>query len=113
MGLGFLVKAELTAAQPKQPQRLLKEIRAAACEGIEEPLFKRLWSFRSSEDFLGIQLHPSEEHIEFSCDENNTLRCSAKTSNAGPGYHAFAVDFIDGLASRCDFKWNWRNDQFS
>ncbi|HYG74805.1 MAG TPA: hypothetical protein VEK08_07365 [Planctomycetota bacterium] len=109
MGLGFFVRAELTNAQRAKTQKLLSEIASTAGKLITDPIFKRLITIRHGNTGAAISLHPAEEDIEFYLDKGGSLICSAKTSNAGPGYHAFAIDYVDSIAAKCGFRWLWND----
>ncbi len=43
-----------------------------------------------------VGLHPAEEEVGFYVDQGY-LVCAAKTSSAGPGYHAFVIEMLDEL----------------
>ena len=62
--------------------------------------------FRShvTEGRLEVFLHPSEEPVRFFEDESY-LVVEARTSSAGPGYHAFLVEWLDELAQAGRFSW--------
>ena len=36
---------------------------------------------------------------------------SAKTSSAGPGYHAFFISCLDQIEKRLGLAWNWSEDE--
>ena len=58
---------------------------------------------------LSLQIYPVEEAVFFSVNERGQLVCSAKTSGAGPGYHAYLIEKLDELEKRCHLKWIWDN----
>jgi hypothetical protein len=50
--------------------------------------------------------HPAAEDVEFTY-EDDLLICSAKTSTAGPGYHAYLIEMLEDIGLRCDLPWEW------
>jgi hypothetical protein len=58
---------------------------------------------------LYSSLHPAAEDVEFSY-QHDLLICSAKTSTAGPGFHAYLVEMLEELGSRCDLPWDWADE---
>jgi hypothetical protein len=59
-----------------------------------------------SDSRLLVRLHPCAEpvYIDFN---GELLTLSAKTSNVGPGYHAFLVDCLDSLQKALGLVWIW------
>lgn len=59
------------------------------------------WLERPEPDMvtLGVQLHPGASGIEFTRDADSSFWISARTSAAGPGYHAFVCRLIKKFAS--------------
>ena len=56
-----------------------------------------------------MQLHPAEEPIIFSPANKDELAVAVVTSNAGPGYHAYAMEWLDWLAGALGTVWRARN----
>ena len=51
-----------------------------------------------------MSLHPAEERLSFSIKDSQLVG-SARTSGAGPGYHAFVVELLEALSARCRLRW--------
>ncbi len=75
-------------------------------EALPDPLLQRLAVFEVADARLAVQFHPAEFPVEFA-EAADHLTCSAATSHAGPGYHAFLVDLLETLRESCDAQWNW------
>lgn len=115
MGLGIYIgaKAEparLQATEGAEPE-LLQAIRSAIPLAIGDLLHTTLSEVSKVEDGLNVYLHPAEEPLEFRLDQGELLTASAKTSSAGPGYHAFLVHFLEDVASQSGLNWDWDNDE--
>ncbi len=77
---------------------------------LDDPLLERLVSISRHGNGLSVQLHPAEENVDFRVDDDGSLICSAKTSSAGPGYHAMLVDLLTRLQGPCGLSWQWDNE---
>jgi hypothetical protein len=91
MGLGFSMKlpaGRLAKKSRKQYEQYFGSLKPVI------PDWNPVSTFEDA-GFL-VKLVPFEEEI-YGTWENGDLRISAKTSSAGPGYHAYLVDLIDGL----------------
>lgn len=51
-----------------------------------------------------LSLHPAEEPVRFHSDYGEVLM-QARTSSAGPGYHAFVVGFLDHCEKALGLSW--------
>ena len=51
-------------------------------------------------------LHPAAESLYMEVD-GEYVSISAKTSNVGPGYHAFLVSILDSVQATLGLKWEW------
>ncbi|MBK7861064.1 MAG: hypothetical protein IPJ65_21140 [Archangiaceae bacterium] len=54
---------------------------------------------------LWLSLHPAEEDVELSVMGKKKVIAAARTSGAGPGYHAFVCDLLDELAEHHALRW--------
>jgi hypothetical protein len=114
MGLGFQTSATL---RRKKAFGLLaamvppKDV-AAAIQGCTRgtPL-EQLASLAELDEGHGyaLTLHPAAEALYLEID-GETVTASAKTSNVGPGYHAFLVAALDSVQTAFGFKWEWREE---
>lgn len=110
MGLGLSVVAEvprrgLLRGTPTREQ-LFQDLAEAVAEfARRQPSPLREWQ-RSwvSDDVLYVTLAPVEENVEFRLADGH-VACAAKTSTAGPGYHAHLVDVLDALRDRLGLAW--------
>jgi hypothetical protein len=58
-----------------------------------------------------VHVHPAEEPVRFRISDNGEPSVSARTSSAGPGYHAFIVEQLDACAALAGVRWTWMDDQ--
>jgi hypothetical protein len=56
-----------------------------------------------------VTLHPAAEALYLEAD-GETVTASAKTSNVGPGYHAFLVFVLDSVQASLGLKWEWAEE---
>lgn len=108
MGLGLRVKAELPRVLRERSDRgELFEAMAKAARSFakaQPPPLQEWFSAWPGKDSIAVSLFPIEENVEFS-REGERLACSAKTSTAGPGYHAYLNEFLDALAVALGLAW--------
>ena len=115
MGLGIYIGARISGRglfgrMPKRDE-VFGKIRTAIQDTVSDPLFRRLMAMTEKNGRLTVDLHPAEEGVEFFFNESGWLVCSAKTSSAGPGYHAFLVQLLDKVGTRCHLKWHWQDEE--
>src|SRR5919112_287598 len=102
MGIGIYTAAKIPARgllrrRPGRDQ-LFGEITTSVRGAITDPLLSRFVRFSAHEHTLVAVLHPAGEGLEFSWSPDGTLTAGAKTSTAGPGFHALCVDVLDAVA---------------
>ena len=110
MGLGIQVsgvppKPGLLSRRP-DPETLLRRIDDAIEETVTDPVQKLLMVRDITDGVLSLRLHPGEEDISFTV-EGGAVVASARTSSAGPGYHAMLVDFLDEIGQHTGIDWSW------
>jgi hypothetical protein len=76
---------------------------------VEQPLLARLLHCTTAGHEFRASLHPAAAPLVFTWAQRGPLEVEAKTSGAGPGYHAFAYALLARLAARCGWRWNWRD----
>jgi hypothetical protein len=115
MGLGLSLVADvprrgLLRRAPTQDQ-LFQDLAVAVGEFAgHQPSPLKDWHRSSSSDgVLYVNLLPCEENVEFRFADGR-LTCEAKTSTAGPGYHAYLVDVLDSLRDRLGLDWRSEAD---
>jgi hypothetical protein len=102
MGLGLYVFGDCT----KPRDALLEDIATAAREAFPDVVLGRLIEFNESgHRALWLNLHPAEEPLEVSVTGSGRVLASARTSGAGPGYHAFVCELLDLIAERFAIRW--------
>ncbi len=98
LGLGFQFaktgRFSSWKAMPGSAQLAQKFLRIASGRSTLGPLARHAWS---DENTATVLVLPIEEHIEFR-QEGKTVQVFARTSSAGPGYHAYLVGLLDDLA---------------
>lgn len=89
----------------------LKLIHEAFDATVTEPIPRRFLLCQKTEDALFVRLHPTTEHVEISINGSQIL-VSAKTSTAGPGYHAHLIDVLDNVSELAGIKFDCtKNDE--
>jgi hypothetical protein len=106
MGLGLnLLAAVPRGGLRRQPGReaIFESITKTVNEfARRQPAPLSDWTWAATQgDVLHVSLFPVEEDIEFSVDSQR-VTCSAKTSTAGPGYHAHVI-----AARQLDHRAPW------
>src|SRR5262245_10459837 len=111
MGLGIRIGATIPPRgllrRRAAPGEVFRSIGESISQVIGHPLHQHLARITVDEQGVDARLHPAEEPVEFRLDESGMLVASAKTSSAGPGYHAFLVDLLDGLGKKHGLIWIW------
>jgi hypothetical protein len=111
VGLGVYLVAELPRRgwlqRPPRRDSLWKSIAATVAEFVKRqpPPLQGWMSTSVQSDVLSLNLFPSEEDVEFSLTGDRIV-CSAKTSTAGPGYHAYLIDLLDELQRAEGLSWD-------
>ncbi|HOF88335.1 MAG TPA: hypothetical protein PLZ36_09575, partial [Armatimonadota bacterium] len=100
---GFLIKRTPTR------QEVLDRLRAGIPALIEDARLRELLWMAVEEETLLVGLHPMEEPVRFAFT-GEALRCTARTSGAGPGYHAFLVDLLRNVGQKCRLRWQWEGE---
>lgn len=115
MGLGLSVVADVPRRgllRRAPTQALLFHDLAEAVEEFtrRQPSPLKDWHETSpADDVLYVNLLPCEENVEFRLADGR-VACEAKTSTAGPGYHAYVVDVLDALRARLGLDWRSEAD---
>lgn len=114
MGLGIYVTAKVgrSGLLRRRPSReaLFGAIKGVAGDLIDDPLMQGFFSSEERDNVLALFLHPAEESVDITYDGGD-LELSAKTSSAGPGYHAWLVDFVDSVGEQIGIRWDWRDGE--
>jgi hypothetical protein len=110
MGLGLSVVSALPQRgllrRVPPPQRVIEELVAAAAifAGRQpDPLGGWYWA-SPGEDTLHINLFSGEENVVLRVVDDR-LECTAKTSSAGPGYHAHVLELLEHLGVQLELEW--------
>jgi len=112
MGLGIYITGEpersgLLRRRPSS-ETLFDAIKGAAADLIDDSLTRRFFLSEQGTSELALFLHPAEENVGISYDGRD-VTLSAKTSSAGPGYHAWLVNFVEHIGERVGITWDWRD----
>lgn len=110
MGIGICITSEILKdglfKKPIKQNKLFDAILAALKSSLPVELQKSVFSSTIELNCMNVELHPAEEPVEFTID-NGTLKFSAKTNSAGPGYHAYLVDTLETVERQLGLTWNW------
>lgn len=85
---------------------MIETIRKTIDAEVTDPLQRRLMHCNNDDSKLTLQLHPSAEDVEISLNSGD-IEISAKTSGAGPGYHAMLAELLNNIASNAGFILLW------
>jgi hypothetical protein len=111
MGLGLSLRVPSSALEGRSWKDLREGIVAFAEREPADPLLRRFFRGNAGEDWVRIGLYPAEEDVGFFFSEAGDLVCSAKTSTAGPGYHAFLVHWLEALAGELRVRWERHSEE--
>ncbi len=59
---------------------------------------------------LFLYIHPAEEFAVFVVEPDGRLIARARTSGAGPGYHAHLVERLESLGNGLGLNWRWQGE---
>jgi hypothetical protein len=103
MGLRIEIHAPLAK---REIEDVFAEIEAGLNTVVTDPILKAGMRIEREEVSLLAFLHPANEPVFFDVADGK-LTCSAKTSGAGPGFHAWLVDTLEALDRATTLRWNW------
>lgn len=104
MGLDLQAHAKRGILRRRSWADLCEGISAAARDA-EDDLLRRLMHTSQGDGAFFVTLHPAEEPVRFFLDVGGALVCAARTSTAGPGYHAHLVEWLEALGRRLRMTW--------
>lgn len=107
MGLGLYIIGK--QKKNKSKKKIFNKIEEYFLS-LKKDLLSKLIEIYKDEDMVLIYLHPAEEPIEFSVNEENNIVCSAKTSSAGPGYHAYLIALLEKMEEILRIEWIWSDE---
>lgn len=102
---GVPPKPGLLSRRP-DPETLLQGIDGAIKDAVTDPVQKLLTARGLADGVLYLRLHPGAEDISFTVEDGKVV-ATARTSSAGPGYHAMLVDFLEDIGRRTGIVWSW------
>ena len=102
MSIGFRALAQSDASYDDLID-VIKEI-------VDDKELSRYMSLAIQPDGLCCKLHPAEEPLRFSRDENNQMKVLARTAGGGPGYHSFLLSLVDNVGTALHLDWDWEDD---
>ena len=113
MGLGFKIGAPLPAG-PRlgglgSPELLIQKIIDGTPARIGDAGHAAITAWGSAPNGVDFILHPAEEPLELRTNDG-WLEATAKTSSAGPGYHAFAIEWLDRVAAEFNLAWHFEDE---
>jgi hypothetical protein len=57
-----------------------------------------------------LRFHPAADPVKIWMPEASTVKVSADTASAGPGYHLFLCGYLHSLAAKFDMSWESEDD---
>lgn len=96
--------------RPTPRDDILRSIAAQLPDCIDHALLRKLLRTETDEHSLAAFIHPAGGPLVFTWKPAGALEVEVKTSGAGPGYHAFARDLLEQLASKTGLRWTWQED---
>src|ERR1044071_3478953 len=109
MGLGLFLRTSVLgqreAPTPTGDALLERIVDLGDAYSRRDPDCLGVWyQGKAGDGRASVLLFPIEEPLELWLGEDR-LWCSAKTSTAGPGYHAHVVEFLDLIAEDLGVGW--------
>lgn len=110
MGLGIYASAPLPrrglTKRSISRAHLFKEVCSAAEQHFEGKPESCLLNCFESDNVLCVSIHPAGEPLSFEVDGERVI-AGAKTSTAGPGFHAAALELLRAIGRTCGIDWDW------
>ena len=110
MGLGFRAVADLPSGPQwggrGSPELFVQNLIDRTPARLGDGDHASLVGWSSVPQGVEFLLHPAEEPFELRL-EGDQLFAQGKTSSAGPGYHAFLIDWLERIAAEEGFSWTW------
>jgi hypothetical protein len=108
MGTGLYLQGHVgSGTSAPAPQALLKRVEKWAVAHAGDPLTAwHLGKGHEGRSALFLKLHPAAEAVEVAALGRGRLLVSAKTSSAGPGYHAYLCDLLKRLGKALRVTWD-------
>ena len=113
MGLGLLIDASIPPRgwRKRQPSAIdfLTRLEEACRDAVSDQLLRRfvhVTPCSEADGGIDVRLHPGAAAVEFRI-EADRVTAIATTTPAGPGYHAFVVDWLDRVGERVQLEWCW------
>jgi hypothetical protein len=115
MGLGIQTRADLRRRGEPGPLPTVvssEQLADAFCACARGTPLEQLASKAPLADGSGfaVELYPAAEPVFIEMSGAHAV-VSAKTSNAGPGYHAFLVKVLDDVGRSLGLTWEWEHDE--
>lgn len=111
MGIEITTKAEIPpqGVLRRRPSRdkVLAQLETSLRQAIDDLLILRFAQMGVYQHTLSIMLHPAGAPLELTWTPEHTVEAWVKTSTAGPGYHHFVIELLNGLRQTCGLDWNW------
>lgn len=108
--VGMTLQKRWFFSKPEGIESLFERIAEATRAHLAEKNLEDISYVVQDQGRLFIGVHPAEEDMVFSV-QDSYLVCRAKTSSAGPGYHAFVVAFLEDLEKKCTLTWLWDDEK--
>ncbi len=104
--IGFSLKEKLNSFSVADLEHLQNKIEEAIFDVCEEEGLTYAQTMTYEDSYL-INLYPEEQEVEMHSTEDQYLICTASSSSAGPGYHAFLIHVLNNIAKECHLTWQW------
>jgi hypothetical protein len=88
-------------------KKIEQEIKNTATEIISDPALREAVKIELYKDTVYVRFHPAVTPLEFKFEPKERISFYTKTSTAGPGYHAFTIEFLDHLSEKLGKEWKY------
>ncbi len=109
MGLGLSIRLPLKGTLKKAAAKELQAFCQVLADSVRDDVMRAFATIEEQSETVYVTLYPGTEPVTVSV-EDGWIVLDAKTSGAGPGYHAALVDLLDGVGVASKYPLDWRNE---
>lgn len=105
MGLGLSLRADFTTGGTFESTRTAPEFVRELVQWFTREARPNPLRILQSDSEINLWLHPGEEPVFVTLENDRTVEFAARTSSAGPGYHAWLVETLKRAAEDLSLEW--------